>query len=103
MLSTHFWMILAEIINILEPFEFVTNEIKEDQYNSQSNDFKLINNSLKASVSELRTEINTRFICPHQYLGKQSLPSVEHLFQTDDTWIFQQDGALPHAAYSGSD
>ena len=65
---------LAEIINILEPFEFVTNEIQGDQYSTLSlvvpsllqlkqnlNDFKLVNNSLKAFISELRNEINTRF------------------------------------------
>ncbi|RNA43964.1 hypothetical protein BpHYR1_011173 [Brachionus plicatilis] len=65
---------LAEIINILEPFEFVTNGIQGDQYSTISlvvpsllqliqhlDDFKLVNNSLKAFISELRNETNTRF------------------------------------------
>ncbi|RNA36037.1 hypothetical protein BpHYR1_009670 [Brachionus plicatilis] len=36
-------------------------------------------------------------------LENKLLPSVELLFQPDDTWIFQQEGALAHTAHSVSD
>ena len=65
---------LADVINILEPFEYVTNEIQGEQYSTLSlvapsllqliqhlDNFIPVNISMKLFINELRNQIKTRF------------------------------------------
>ncbi|RNA38879.1 zinc finger BED domain-containing 4-like, partial [Brachionus plicatilis] len=65
---------LNDIIQILEPFEFVTNEIQGENYSTLSlavpsifqllqhlNNFKPINESLKSFITELKEQLSDRF------------------------------------------